>query len=111
MLERITPTWDKRRFPLVAERFADAAGAVRGVFVLDADTLTAAQTQSLAPADALIRLTTLTYANYLLTMEQRAAELALLGEFVRAVPVRRLMHRGVAMGRVCDMVERDVFDR
>lgn len=87
-LDRITPTWDKRRFPLEGAAFADAPCPVRAIVVLrerrnDARVVV----HTLTPAHAVIKLATLTYANYLLDASMRAAELRQLGALVRAVPV------------------------
>ncbi len=87
-LERITPTWEKRRFPLEGAAFADAPCPVRAIVVLrerreDARALV----RTLAPARAVVTLATLTYANYLLDAPMRACELLQLGALVRTVPV------------------------
>ncbi len=87
-LERITPTWDKRRFPLAGAAFADAPCPVRAVVVLRERRDDArAFVRTLAPARAVVTLATLTYANYLLDAPMRAHELMQLGALVRAVPI------------------------
>ena len=110
VLDRITPTWDKRRLALHAARFARESRPVRAVYMLD-DAATPAERAGaypLAPTEALISLTTVTYANYLLDAAMRATELAHLGALVRAVPVRRLVNHGAALTELCDLVQRDL---
>ena len=89
-LERITPSWDKRRFPLEGAAFADEPVPVRAIVVLRPRRGNRAVIRSLAPSRALVTLATLTYANYLLDAPMRARELMQLGALVRAVPVRAL---------------------
>jgi len=89
-LERITPSWDKRRFPLEGAAFASEPVPVRAIFVLRPRCGDRAVVRSLAPSRALVTLATLTYANYLLDAPMRARELMQLGALVRAVPVRAL---------------------
>jgi hypothetical protein len=89
-LERITPGWDKRRFPLDRAAFAAEPVPVRAIFVLRPRCGDRAVVRSLAPSRALVTLATLTYANYLLDAPMRARELMQLGTLVRAVPVRAL---------------------
>jgi len=108
-LERITPTWDKRRFPLDDSAFAEAPCPVRAVVVLRARR-TGAQVvaRTLTPAQAVIKLATLTYANYLLDAPMRARELMQLGALVRAVPVIALTPPSgrAGLGRLCDAIVR-----
>ena len=90
-LERITPGWDKRRFPLHGAAFAGEPVPVRAILVLQPrrdrrDALV----RPLAPSRAVVTLATLTYANYLLDPAMRAQELVQLGALVRAVPVGAL---------------------
>ena len=89
-LERITPGWEKRRFPLDGAAFADAPLPVRAILVLRPRRGGRAVARSLSPSRALVTLATLTYANYLLDPALRARELIQLGALVRAVPVRAL---------------------
>jgi hypothetical protein len=89
-LERITPGWEKRRFPLEGGAFADAPSPVRAVLVLRPRRGGRAVVRTLSPSRALVTLATLTYANYLLDPTMRARELIQLGALVRAVPVRAL---------------------
>ena len=89
-LDRITPTWDKRRFPLDGVSFAEEPIPVRAVVVLRPRRGGRAVLQTLGPSRALVTLATLTYANYLLDPAMRAHELTQLGALVRAVPVRAL---------------------
>jgi hypothetical protein len=87
-LERITPTWDKRRFPLDGTTFADAPCPVRAIVVLrERRDGARAFVRTLAPARAVITLAANSYANYLLDAPMRAHELMQLGALVRAVPV------------------------
>jgi len=89
-LERITPGWDKRRFPLEGESFAGGPVPVRAVFTLRPRRGAHAVVRPLAPMRAVVTLATLTYANYLLDAPMRARELMQLGALVRAVPVLAL---------------------
>jgi hypothetical protein len=87
-LERITPSWDKRRFPLAGDAFADQPCPIRTIIVLGARADASHVTiSSITPGEAVVTLATLTYANYLLDTRMRAIELAQLGELVRTVPV------------------------
>ena len=87
-LERITPTWEKRRFPLDGGAFTDEPLPLRAVVVLRPRRGSRALVRTLAPSRAVVMLATLTYANYLLDHPMRAHELHQLGHLVRAVPVR-----------------------
>jgi hypothetical protein len=89
-LDRITPTWDKRRFPLDGGAFAGEPLPVRAVVVLRPRRGGRAVLHALGASRALVTLATLTYANYLLDPAMRAHELTQLGALVRAVPVRAL---------------------
>ena len=90
-LERITPTWDKRRFPLDGAAFAEEPVSVSAIVVLRPRAQSgSAVTRTIPPARAVIELATLTYANYMLDAPMRARELTQLGALVRAVPVRSL---------------------
>jgi len=89
-LARITPGWEKRRFPLEGAAFAGAPLPVRAIFVLRPRRGGRAVVRPLSPSRALVTLATLTYANYLLDPPMRARELIQLGALVRAVPVRAL---------------------
>ena len=106
-LERITPTWDKRRFLLDGAAFADAPCPVRAIVVLRErrnDGRVVART--LTPAYGVIELATLTYANYLLDASMRADELMQLGALVRAVPVVGLTPPAgrAGLGPLCDAI-------
>ena len=108
-LERITPTWDKRRFPLDGAAFADEPCPVRAIVVLRErrhDARVVART--LSPAHAVIKLATLTYANYLLDAPMRAHELMQLGALVRSVPVLAVTPTTGRDGldRLCDAIVR-----
>jgi hypothetical protein len=87
-LDRITPTWDKRRFPLQGDAFADEPLPVRAILALLPRRGARTVMRTIEPARALVTLATLTYANYLLDATMRAHELRQLGALVRAVPVR-----------------------
>jgi hypothetical protein len=89
-LQRITPGWDKRRFPLDGAAFAGEPVPVRAILVLRPRRDGRAIVRSLAPSRAVVTLATLTYANYLLDPVMRAQELMQLGALVRAVPVSAL---------------------
>ncbi|MDB4881561.1 MAG: HPr kinase [Gemmatimonadetes bacterium] len=92
LLDRITPSWDKRRFPLTGASFADDRCPVRAVIVLEPRSATArAVSRPIAPARAVLTLAALTYANYLLDPAMRATELAQLGALARSVPVYSLV--------------------
>jgi hypothetical protein len=110
VLDRITPTWDKLRFALHGERFSSEPRPVRAIYLLDdgARPAEAAGVHEIGPAEALLRLTTATYVNYLLDAAMRATELAQLGALLRAVPVRRLVNRGTTLPELCELVYRDL---
>jgi hypothetical protein len=109
-LDRITPTWDKRRFPLEDAAFADAPCPVRAIVVLrDRSDDAGVRLHTLTPAHAVITLATLTYANYLLDTPMRSHELMQLGELVRSVPVFAVTPSQGRDGleRLCDAIIRD----
>lgn len=89
-LERITPGWEKRRFPLDGAAFAGEPLPVRAILALRPRRGGRPVVRTLSPARALVTLATLTYANYLLDPPMRANELLQLGALVRAVPVLAL---------------------
>ena len=112
-LERITPGWEKRRFPLEGAAFADAPVPVRAILAFRPRRGRRAVVRTLSPSRALVTLATLTYANYLLDPPMRARELIQLGALVRAVPVRALTP---PLGRenldaLCDAIVRAVEAR
>jgi hypothetical protein len=90
LLERITPGWDKRRFPLGGAAVAGEPLPVRAILVLQPRHAGRVLVRTLAPSRAVVTLATLTYANYLLDGTMRAQELVQLGALVRAVPVSAL---------------------
>ena len=113
-LQRITPTWDKRRFPLDGAAFADVPCPVRAIVVLRerrSDARLVAR--ALTPAHAVIKLATLTYANYLLDAPMRAHELIQLGALVRAVPVVAVTPPAgrEGLGHLCDAIVRAAATR
>lgn len=91
-LATITPTWDKLRFPLDGEAFVRHDIPVRAIYILDDPGVTPNHPaiRGMSPRIALLALTTLTYANYLLDGATRALELSQLGALVAAVPVHWL---------------------
>ena len=108
-LERITPTWDKRRFALNGDDFEREPCPVAAIVVLGprgARRRTVARPVT-APR-AVITLATLTYANYLLDTPMRATELAQLGALARAVPVLSVAPSTDSDGvnRLCDAIVR-----
>lgn len=108
-LERITPTWDKRRFPLTGDVFVTQPCPVNAIVVLGPrGDRTKATIRTMAPPRALLTLTTLTYANYLLDRMMRAIELAQLGALVQSVPVFRAFPASGAQGiaGLCDAIVR-----
>lgn len=94
-LPTLTPTWDKRAFPLDALGYAVArAPAPLGALFLIADRTTddaAPRVEPLRAADAFVPLVANTAANYLLTPEMRAEEFALLSRLLARTPVFRLV--------------------
>jgi hypothetical protein len=108
-LDRITPGWDKRRFPLDGTSFAADPAPVRTIIVLHGRRARPRATmRTVAPARAVVALAALSYANYLLDAPMRAHELMQLGALLRAVPVRALT---VPAGRagldaLCDAIAR-----
>ena len=113
VLDRITPTWDKRRFRLDGDAFAGEPRPVRAVVVLRPRGGGRATLRTLAPSRALVTLATLTYANYLLDHSTRAVELHQLGRLVRAVPVRALTPPAgrEKLDALCDAVVRAADSR
>jgi hypothetical protein len=108
-LERITPTWDKRRFPLEGATFADAPCPVRAIVVLRARRDGAhVHVHTMTSAHAVVALATLTYANYLLDTPMRAHELIQLGTLVRSVPVLAVTPWSgrAGLGPLCDAIVR-----
>jgi hypothetical protein len=107
-LERITPGWDKRRFPLEGAAFASEPVPIRAVFALRPRRGGRAVVRPLAPSRALVTLATLTYANYLLDAPMRARELMQLGALVRALPVLSLTPPvgRENLDRLCDAIVR-----
>ena len=105
-LERITPSWDKRRFPLEGAAFADEPVPVRAILVLQPRHDGGTVVRPLAPSRAVVTLATLTYANYLLDGAMRAQELVQLGALVRAVPVAALTPPAgrVHLDALCDAI-------
>ena len=113
MLQRITPTWEKRRFPLDGDAFAGEPLPVRAIIVLQPRRGGRAVVRTLGASRALVTLATLTYANYLLDATMRAHELQQLGALVRAVPVRAVTppvgHEN--LDALCDAIVRAAEDR
>jgi hypothetical protein len=107
-LARITPTWDKRRFPIDAAWLDDGALPVRAVLALLPRRGGRAVVRPLGASRALVTLATLTYANYLLDPAMRAHELTQLGALVRAVPVCALTppYGREHLDSLCDAVVR-----
>ena len=89
-LVRITPSWDKRRFPLEGATMAGEPLPVRAVLALRPRRGGRAVVRPVGSSRAIVTLATLTYANYLLDPAMRAHELIQLGALVRAVPVLAL---------------------
>ncbi|HEV7994326.1 MAG TPA: hypothetical protein VGP25_21055 [Gemmatimonadaceae bacterium] len=112
VLGRITPSWDKLRYPLDAGSFGDDGVPVRGIFVIhpreDSDDAPRASDDEAAP-QRLLTLATMTYANYLHDARTRAIELQQLGGLLRDVPVRTLVaHRDpTRIGALCELIERE----
>jgi hypothetical protein len=112
-LERITPTWDKRRFPLDGAAFAGEPVPVRAIVVLRPRRGDRAVVRLLSPSRALVTLATLTYANYLLDAPMRARELMQLGALVRSVPVIAVTPQPGRDGleRLCEAIVRATASR
>lgn len=108
-LATITPTWDKLRFPLEGAAFGQRDVPVRAIYLLDDPGVTPdhPEIRGMSPRFALLALTTLTYANYLLDGATRAIELAQLGALVAAVPVHWLAAH-VEGSHLCALRERVV---
>jgi hypothetical protein len=113
-LERITPTWDKRRFPLEGAAFEDTPCPVRAIVVLrERRDVARVSMRTMTPAHAVVSLATLTYANYLLDASMRAHELMQLGALVRSVPVITVTPQPGRDGleRLCDAIVRATASR
>ena len=92
VLHPITPTWEKRRYPLREGIFQRDTRPVSTIYLLDREGgAVQPSIRTLAAREALLALTALTYANYLLDAPMRALELDQLGELVGSVPVHRLV--------------------
>ena len=108
-LERITPTWDKRRFPLPGDSFVSEPCPVGAIVLLGPRTAPGRpEVMRISPPQAVIALTTLTYANYLLDTPMRAFELAQLGELARTVPVYSISASSdpAEIGELCEAIAR-----
>jgi hypothetical protein len=113
-LERITPSWEKRRFPLDGAALGGDPLPVRAILVLQPRRdRRRALIRSLAPSRAVVTLATLTYANYLLDPAMRAQELVQLGALVRAVPVSALAPPSgrANLDALCDAIVRAAGSR
>jgi hypothetical protein len=108
-LERITPTWDKRRFPLAKDEFVAGPCRVGAIVVLGPRaSRSGVEVGLVEPARAVLTLATLTYANYLLDTSMRAVELTQLGALVRRVPVYSVAASSDASGidDLCEAIVR-----
>jgi len=109
-LRPLTPTWDKRAFPLEALGYAVArAPAPLGALFLIADRTaddTAPRVEPLRAAAAFVPLVANTAATYLLTPEMRAEEFAALSRLLACTPAFRLVpHTDPArLGRLVELV-------
>lgn len=110
-LDRITPGWEKLRYPLDARRFTDDPLPVLGLFVLARreGSADAPRASDEPVQQRVLSLATMTYANYLHDGRTRAIELGQLGALLREVPVRTLVpHRDpTRIGALCDLIERE----
>jgi len=91
-LPRISPTWNKQ-FLTLAEKgycFESRPKPLGAIFILDEreDHLTAPKIEEVRGTEALVRLAGNTYVNYLLDRSMHRHQFDLLGDLVRAVPVR-----------------------
>lgn len=90
----LDPAFEKRQLILDGDklRFQKEALPLGAVYLLAgrAEELSAAAVRPMTAQEALIELTSNTYANKMLDTEMRAREFRLLGELVGSVPVRRL---------------------
>lgn len=100
VLERLTPTWDKRRVPLEEGQYVDRATSVSRVYLLRVDhSRGSPRSAAVPPREALLALATETYANYLLDTRMRARELTQLGELIARVELRELVRPAGAEAR------------
>jgi hypothetical protein len=111
VLQRITPTWEKLRYPVDAAGFVDDGAPLRGIFVLGQreETGDAPRVSEEPAPQRLLTLATMTYANYLHDARTRAIELHRLGVLLGDVPVRTLVaHRDPRrIGTLCELMERE----
>ena len=84
---------DEKRF-----RFQKEGLPLGAVFVLDSATGAAGTIERLSPREALVSLTTETYANRMLDTQMRAAEFLVLGALVKLIPVLRVSTRATECG-------------
>jgi hypothetical protein len=113
-LPRLTPTWEKRFLDtLEPARFQARPLPLAAIYFL-ADRREAGEAHEVSALDrreALIRLISDTYVNYVLDQGMRAAELKFLGKLIERVPMRQVAPSN-DMGRIselCDQIRAD-FD-
>jgi hypothetical protein len=109
-LPPLTANWDKRGLNLAGEvgAFPERSLPLAAIYQLAerGGEGRRPRIESLPPQEALMALVTHTYMNYLLDSSQRAAEFALIGRLLHAVPVRlALPHEDPSqLDRLCDVL-------
>ncbi|MDH3734019.1 MAG: hypothetical protein OEU54_10815 [Gemmatimonadota bacterium] len=91
-LPRLAPDWDKRFVDLTRPPyvFADEPGRLGAIYLLADSSGAPASVGPVNESEALLSLVGNTYANYMLTPEQRAEELRAIGRVLEHVDVRVL---------------------
>ena len=113
VLDRITPGWEKLRVPL-PDRLAERAVRVGVIYLLEWDEgATQPYVTPVSGTEAVLALASHSYSNYLLTPEQKATELAQLGDLASRVPIRRLVRARTALAHdaLCAVVAQDIVAR
>lgn len=112
-LPRITPGWDKRFLDLRTPgyQFQHVPLPLAAVYFLGGRSgdISVPIVEPVSPRNALIRLVTDTYTNYLLNLAQRAQEFELLGRMVENVPTRQVTP-GADFSRIDDLCAAIVAD-
>jgi len=112
-LPPLTANWDKRALNLVGESgaFPERSLPLAAIYLLGERGGDGERPRivSLSAQEALMALVTHTYMNYLLDSSQRAAEFALLGRLLHAVPLQLVLpHEDPSqLARLCDVLLAD----
>lgn len=109
-LPRLTPNWDKRYLDLREDgyQFQDEPLPLGAIYILDerSEDEQAPYCESIPANEALIKLVSNTYANYLLDKDRRKHEFEVLGRIIDYVPIRKVIpHQDPArLMNLCDTI-------